>query len=156
MSVLLDGNPAPGKADESRVRPPLPVRPRRAGETRRPPTRARVVAGRGRAVVPSCTPRRVVPRWPWLAAVALVTGLVFTGLGVFAEGMSGAVPQQTATVTVGAGETLWDVARHYAPSADTGAVVARIRQLNDLGGATVVPGLPLTVPVDAQPVSAGR
>ncbi|TNC29238.1 LysM peptidoglycan-binding domain-containing protein [Amycolatopsis alkalitolerans] len=70
--------------------------------------------------------------------------------------MSGAVPERTATVTVGVGETLWDVAQEYAPSADTGAVVARIKQVNGLGDATVVPGLPLTVPVDSGPLGAGR
>ncbi|MTD53557.1 LysM peptidoglycan-binding domain-containing protein [Amycolatopsis sp. RM579] len=70
--------------------------------------------------------------------------------------MSGRVPEQTATVTVGAGETLWDMAREYAPSADADDVVARIRQLNSLGDTAVVPGLPLTVPVDAEPLVAGR
>lgn len=156
MSVLLDGSPDAGNIAEDRTRAQLPVRPRRPGETRRPPTRARVVAGRGRAPAPSCTPRRVVPRWPWLAAVALVVGLAVTGLGVFAQGMSGDVPARTATVTVGDGQTLWDVAREYAPSADADDVVARIEQLNNLGGNTVVPGLPLTVPVDAAPLGAGR
>jgi hypothetical protein len=91
-------------------------------------------------------------RWPWLAAIALAIGLIVTGLGVFAQGMSAAVPDRTATVTVGSGETLWDIARHYSPDADSDAVVARIRQLNGLGDATVVPGLPLTVPVEAEPV----
>ncbi|TVT17143.1 LysM peptidoglycan-binding domain-containing protein [Amycolatopsis acidiphila] len=70
--------------------------------------------------------------------------------------MSAAVPERTATVTVGSGETLWDVAHHYAPASDADAVVARIKQLNNFGDATVVPGLPLTVPVDAQPLGAGR
>jgi hypothetical protein len=115
-----------------------------------------VVAGRGRAAVPGCAPRRVAPRWPWLAGIALALGLFVTGLGVFAEGMSAAVPERTATVTVGAGETLWDVARHYAPGSDAGAVVARIKQLNNLGDAGVVPGLPLTVPVAAQSPGAAR
>ncbi len=97
-----------------------------------------------------------MPRWPWLAATALAVGLVVTGLGVFAEGVSGGVPDHTATVTVGAGQSLWDMAREYAPSADTDAVVARIKQLNGLGDATLVPGLPLTVPVDARPLGDGR
>ncbi|WP_166459402.1 LysM peptidoglycan-binding domain-containing protein [Amycolatopsis pithecellobii] len=156
MSVLLEGGPVTGPGMRKEVRPHLPVRPRGQGESRRPPGRARVVAGRGRRAVPDCAPRRLVPRWPWLAAIALTTGLIVTGLGVFAEGMSGRVPEQTATVTVGAGETLWDMAREYAPSADADDVVARIRQLNSLGDTAVVPGLPLTVPVDAEPLVAGR
>jgi hypothetical protein len=156
MSVLLDGSPGTGNVAQGRRRPQLPVRPRRPGETRRPPTRARVVAGRGRAPAPSCAPRRIMPRWPWLAAVALAVGLAVTGLGVFAQGMSGGVPERTATVTVGDGQNLWDVARQYAPDADPDAVVARIEQLNGLGDSTVVPGLPLTVPVDAAPLGAHR
>lgn len=156
MSVLLDGSPVTRNVAQGQTRPQLPVRPRRQGETRRPPTRARAVAGRGRAPVSTCTPRRIVPRWPWLAAIALVVGLAVTGLGVFAQGMSAAVPERTATVTVVDGQTLSDLARLYAPEADSDAVVARIKQLNDLGDGTVVPGLPLTVPVDAAPLDAGQ
>ncbi|WP_431874435.1 LysM peptidoglycan-binding domain-containing protein [Amycolatopsis sacchari] len=157
MAVLLDGSRIAGAPAEGRTRQEGPVRVRRhAGEMRRPPTRARVVAGRGRAAVPGCAPRRVSPRWPWLAGVAVAVALVVTGLGVFAQGMSHPVPSQTATVTVGEGQTLWDVAHEYAPASDADAVVAKIRELNGLGDAALVPGLPLTVPVDAAPVGASR
>ncbi|WP_166462815.1 hypothetical protein [Amycolatopsis acidicola] len=149
MSVLLDGDPVAGRVTEERPHVQRPVRPRRVGEARRPPTRARVVAGRRRAPVPACAPRKVAPRWPWLAALGIAVALVVTGLGVFAQGMAEPVPEQTATVTVGAGQSLWDVAHEYAPGADADAVVARIEQLNNLTDAVVVPGLPLTVPVDA-------
>ncbi|KAA9160007.1 hypothetical protein FPZ12_018725 [Amycolatopsis acidicola] len=81
--------------------------------------------------------------------MGIAVALVVTGLGVFAQGMAEPVPEQTATVTVGAGQSLWDVAHEYAPGADADAVVARIEQLNNLTDAVVVPGLPLTVPVDA-------
>ncbi|HVV08632.1 LysM peptidoglycan-binding domain-containing protein [Amycolatopsis sp.] len=149
MSVLLDGDPVTGHVTQERPHVHRPVRVRRPGETRRPPTRARVVAGRRRPQVPACAPRRVMPRWPWLAALAIAAALVITGLGVFAQGMSAAVPERTATVTVGQGQSLWDVARQYAPGSDADAVVARIEQLNSLSDAVVVPGLPLTVPVAA-------
>ncbi|HJQ48647.1 MAG TPA: hypothetical protein VJ870_20325 [Amycolatopsis sp.] len=146
MTVLLDSRP--GERDE--VRTPLRTR-RPVGEIRRPPTRAPRVAGRPRLIVASCRPRRVLPRWPWLAAAGLVVALLVTGLGVFADGMPGAaVPERTATVTVGSGRSLWDLAREYAPGADADAVVTRIRQLNGLGDAAVVSGLPLTVPIAAQ------
>lgn len=175
MSVLLDGSTtrrasvlhgaAPGgpvqpvETVETQERPRThrPVRARRpAGETRRPPTRARVVAGRGRPGAADCGPRHVLPRWPWLAAVAVVAALVITGLGVFAGEMSPPIPSRTATVTVGDGQTLWDVARQYAPSSDADDVVARIEQLNNLQGDTVFAGLPLTVPVDSAPPAAGQ
>jgi hypothetical protein len=150
MSVLLDGDPVAGHVTEGRVRATMPVRAKRpGGEPRRPPTRARVVAGRRRVPVPDCAPRSVPWRWRLLVLLALATGLVVGGLGLFAERMPDPVPDRTAIVTVGDGETLWEVARHYAPDADTSAVVARIRQINRLGDGTVVPGLPLTVPVEA-------
>ncbi|HKS48679.1 MAG TPA: LysM peptidoglycan-binding domain-containing protein [Amycolatopsis sp.] len=135
----------------------LPARSRRrAGEPRRPPTRGRVVAGRGRGFAPDCAPRRVPPRWPWLAAAAVAVGLIITGLGVFADGMSRAVPERTATASVGQGQTLWDLARQYAPDSDPAAVVARIRQLNGLGDAAVVPGQPLTVPAGSRAGGPGQ
>jgi len=149
MTVLLDGRPA--AREELRTTVP-PVRRRPAGEVRRPPTRVRYVAGHGRPAMAACRPRRVMPRWPWLAAVGIVVALVVTGLGVFANQMSdGAVPERAAVVTVSDGQSLWDVARQYAPEADADQVVARIQALNELDGTTVlVPGLPLTVPVGAE------
>lgn len=151
MSVLLDENQVTGHVT---ARPRMPVRARRrTGEPRRPPTRARIVAGRRRSPVPDCAPRRMSPRWPWLVAAAVAVGLIITGLGVFAEGMSGAVPERTATVSVGRGQTLWDLAREYSPGSDPEAVVVRIRQLNGLPDAVLVPGLPLTVPVESPAVA---
>ncbi|SDZ07822.1 LysM domain-containing protein [Amycolatopsis xylanica] len=134
-------------AAPERVAPPR-LRVRRLGETRRPPTRARVVAGRKAGAVAPCAPRRIAVRWPWLVALAVAAGLGVTGLGVLANGVSpSAVPEQTATVSVAPGETLSDIAARFAPGSETGAVVDRIKQLNDLQDAAIVPGLPLTVPV---------
>ncbi|GAA4528567.1 LysM peptidoglycan-binding domain-containing protein [Amycolatopsis samaneae] len=123
------------------------VRVRRA-EALRPPTRARVVAGRRAVPVGCATPRRRVIRWPWLAALAGASCLAITGLGLFAHGAPGAaVPARTAAVSVERGDTLSSLAERFAPSSDTGAVVARIKELNRLDDAVLVPGLPLTVPV---------
>ncbi|GLY66303.1 LysM peptidoglycan-binding domain-containing protein [Amycolatopsis taiwanensis] len=153
MSILADEDEIAARAA---TRPRTPVRARRrAGEPRRPPTRARVVAGRRPVPVAECAPRRVSPRWPWLAAVAVAIGLAVAGLGVFADGVSGGVPDRTATVLVGQGQTLTDLARQYAPDSDPAAVVARIRQLNGLGDAMPVSGQPLAVPVGVTEV-AGR
>jgi hypothetical protein len=89
-------------------------------------------------------------RWPWLAGLAVAVCLAITGLGLLAGGMATAeVPAETAVVSVAPGETLSDLADRFAPGSDTGAVVERIKQLNMLEDATLVPGLPLTVPVEA-------
>jgi len=145
--------PVPGGARVLRPRP-------RAGETRRPPTRARSVAGHGAAghgkAAVSCEPRRLPIQWPWLAALAVAACLVITGLGLLANSMASAeVPSRTATVSVSPGETLGDLAARFAPDSNSGAVVERIKQLNGLDDAVIVPGLPLTVPVQADLATAG-
>ena len=52
----------------------------------------------------------------------------------------------TRTVTVGPGETLWQIARDVRPNADPRETVARIQELNGLTTATVWAGQPLIVP----------
>jgi hypothetical protein len=87
-------------------------------------------------------------RWPWLAALAVASCLVVTGLGLLGGGGAAApVPATTATVSVGQGDTLSALASRFAPDSDTGAVVARIEELNRLDQPVLVPGLALTVPV---------
>ncbi|MEQ0564626.1 LysM peptidoglycan-binding domain-containing protein [Amycolatopsis sp. NEAU-NG30] len=130
--------------------PPRPVRLLRGrrGEVHRPPTRARVVAGRRPAGAPCAAPRRVPVRWPWLAALAVASCLVVTVLGLFPGGGAGApVPARTAVVSVEEGDTLSSLAARFAPDSEPGAVVARIKELNRLDGPVLVPGLALTVPV---------
>ncbi|WP_344855965.1 LysM peptidoglycan-binding domain-containing protein [Amycolatopsis ultiminotia] len=95
-------------------------------------------------------------RWPWLLAIAAAACLIVTGLGVFGAGVpGGAVPEQTASVSVRAGDTLSALAARFAPDADQAAVVDRIKTLNRLDDAVLVPGLPLTVPVAEGAPSAG-
>ncbi|MFD2418764.1 LysM peptidoglycan-binding domain-containing protein [Amycolatopsis pigmentata] len=147
MSVLVDEDQVTGQIG-SRARMPVRAR-RRAGEPRRPPGRARLVAGRRPLPRPGCAPRRVAPRWPWLAALAVTMALIITGLGVFSAAMTPSVPDRTATVFVARGQSLGELAREYAPDSDPAAVVARIRQLNRLDGDVLVPGMPLTVPVSS-------
>lgn len=81
-----------------------------------------------------------------LAAVAIVTLLVIVGLGWLGQRPDPAVPQQTAVVRVGAGETIWDVAARVAPQSDQRAVVDQIRKLNRLADSEVVPDQQLQVP----------
>ncbi|WP_328607768.1 LysM peptidoglycan-binding domain-containing protein [Amycolatopsis sp. NBC_00345] len=133
---------APGPSAPARV-----ARERR-GEPLRPPTRARVVAGRKGTAAACAEARRPAVRWPWLLAIAAAACLVVTALGVFGAGApGGAVPSRTASVSVEQGDTLSAIAARFAPDSDQDAVVTRIKQLNNLDGAVLTPGLPLTVPV---------
>lgn len=127
------GHPTPGP-----TRGPGPVRPARL---RRPP-----VLPRG-----SVTPDRVEPahrRALQVVIAGVVTLAVVCGLAVLGQVAAGgpAVPATTAVVQVGAGETVWDVARRVAPDAATPAVVQRIRELNGMAGSELRPGQQLTVP----------
>ncbi|UUV33865.1 LysM peptidoglycan-binding domain-containing protein [Amycolatopsis roodepoortensis] len=164
MSILADRGlvrpSSPRSVPAGVTRPVRVVRGGRA-EPLRPPTRARVVAGRRLGVAtasPACpAPRRLPLRWPSLAAMALLVAGVVTGLGLFLAGVPGAaVPERTTTVSVSTGDTLTELAARFAPGSDTGAVVAKIKELNSLEDAVLVPGLPLTVPVAAEVAEGGR
>ncbi|MFI6305642.1 LysM peptidoglycan-binding domain-containing protein [Amycolatopsis thailandensis] len=164
MSILADRGlvrpSSPGPVPAGVTRPVRVVRGRHA-EPLRPPTRARVVAGRRPGVAtssPACpAPRRLPLRWPSLVGMALLVAGVVTGLGLFLTGVPGAaVPEQTTTVSVSEGETLADLAARFAPGSDTGAVVDKIKELNSLEDAVLVPGLPLTVPVATGVAEGGR
>ncbi|WP_237439943.1 LysM peptidoglycan-binding domain-containing protein, partial [Amycolatopsis rubida] len=119
----------------------------RRGEPLRPPSRERVVAGR-RGGLACKTAARPSVRWPWLFAIAFAACLIVTGLGVFGAGVSsGPVPSRTASVSVQPGDSLGALAARFAPNADQGAVVERIKELNNLDDTALLPGMPLTVPV---------
>ena len=108
--------------------PPAPVPPAPA-----PPAAARLPAPRtGRMVA-------------LLATVAVTFGVV-AGLSRLGQSADPAIPERTAVIRVGAGETVWDVAARVAPRSDPRAVVERIRQLNGLTAAEVVPDQQLQVP----------
>ncbi|MGH3830056.1 MAG: LysM peptidoglycan-binding domain-containing protein [Pseudonocardiaceae bacterium] len=84
-------------------------------------------------------------------AAAAVTLAVVGGLGLIGQGWSGqgaspGIPAETTVTRVGAGETVWDVARRVAPQSDQPAVVERIRQLNGIAGSAIIPGQQLQVP----------
>ena len=75
-----------------------------------------------------------------------VTLAVVGGLGWIGQGAPPRVPANTVVVEVGAGETIWDIARRVAPRSDQRAVVERIRQLNQIVGSAVSPGQRVRVP----------
>jgi LysM repeat protein len=81
-----------------------------------------------------------------VVAAAIVTLTVIGGLGWIGQSPSPGIPAETAVIQVGAGETVWDVARRIAPQSDQRAVVERIQQLNGLMGSAILPGQRLQVP----------
>jgi hypothetical protein len=89
--------------------------------------------------------RRMVAQFVLLV---LATAVVVGGLGLLADGVRAArVPAATGMVQVHAGESIWQVARRAAPSADPGAVAARIVELNDLASPSVRDGQVLVSPI---------
>jgi hypothetical protein len=121
-------------------------RPRPAAPVPVPPLRGPVwvPAGEGHAAEPAVwTPVRSSLL---IAMVALVLGMLLSVLGWGGSSSSSELPATTSMVRVGAGETLWDVARRVAPHADQQAVVDRIRTLNGLVSSAVQPGQQLRVP----------
>ncbi len=118
-------------SDARPMRPAALTRPLPAPPAPVPPI---VAPARGRR--PAC-----------LVAVATVTLAVAAGLGFIGQGTAtSGIPAETAVVRVGAGETVWDVARRVAPQSDQRAVVDRIRQLNGVVGSAVAPDQELLVP----------
>jgi hypothetical protein len=81
-----------------------------------------------------------------VVAAATVTVAIVGGLGWIGQGASPGIPAETAVIRVGAGETLWDVARRVAPQSDQRALVHRIRELNGIVGSAIEPGQRLQVP----------
>ncbi len=80
-----------------------------------------------------------------LLAVVVLTGRISAEAGPAGS----AVDPVASVVVVQQGESLWQIARRIAPASDPRAVVTAIRELNDLGVRTVVPGQSLVVPAYA-------
>jgi hypothetical protein len=79
-------------------------------------------------------------------AGVVVLAVVWVALVINMRDSGPAIPAATTVVRVGAGETVWDVARRAVPGTPVAAVVQRIRELNGLDGSTVHAGQPLVVP----------
>jgi hypothetical protein len=148
--VLADVRPVPPAALISRLSaPPAPVPPFvPSADDQRTASSAR-----GRAFASAVgtaetvhSPARRTGRGARLVAAATVTLAVVGGLGWIEQGAYPRSPTNTVVVQVGAGETLWDVARRVAPRSDQRAVVKWIRQLNQIVGSAISPGQRLQVP----------
>jgi hypothetical protein len=138
---------APSPAGPGRVRRPGRggYRPVRRASAARPmavrPARASVVSAR----VPAGAGRRAVAA---VVLTAVASAAAVFGLGLLADAAREArVPSTVGTVQVRGEESLWQVARRAAPSADPGAVAARIVELNDLGSPSVQAGQVLLSPI---------
>lgn len=111
---------------------------------RRRPSPARVpsISGPPRAVRVTARGRVVV------LLVVLVAALTIFALRSAPAASTDVVHHpRTVTVVVAPGETVWDIARRFAPNADPRAVVAEIEELNALADAgSIRVGQPLAVP----------
>ncbi|WP_331533521.1 LysM peptidoglycan-binding domain-containing protein [Pseudonocardia sp.] len=129
----------------------------RAGSVRcsPPPARPRSSAARPVSVRPA--PRPLAARSATrpggarsvalLLLVAFAAAAVVAGLGLLGSAVrAGRVPEATTVVRVAPAESIWQVARRVAPSADPGDVAARIVELNQLGSPSVRAGQQLVSP----------
>ena len=85
----------------------------------------------------------------FLCASSLLAGAVI-GSGQWAGASDstgpGDVGPATAVVVVQPGESLWSIAQAVAPGADPRETVLRLRELNGMASAVVVPGQSIVVP----------
>ncbi len=95
------------------------------------------------------TPLRLTGRGRLVLVVALLalTFGVLTLLGAPAASTSRVRHVPARTVVVKPGQTLWDIARAVAPQSDPRDEIAKIVDLNSLGGSGAIrPGQPLDIP----------
>ena len=81
----------------------------------------------------------------------LVLGALVIGAGQVADASAGSAQGSVsigapASVVVQSGQTLWGIAQEVAPGHDPRLVISQIRDLNDLGTRSIVPGQELVVP----------
>jgi predicted Zn-dependent protease len=73
--------------------------------------------------------------------VALTAGFLLASGSVATE-----TPEATEVVTVGTGDTLWDIAAERPDDGDVLDMVGHIKELNDLDSGTLMAGQKLRVP----------
>ncbi len=134
-------------------------RQRRTGHPAAPQSLRRTPGGRipggripsGHILSDRCTEAsHAEDRMSWTAAVAgvVATALVVVGLIAVANLRAGSLDTAPVpgTAIVQQGETLSDVAARVAPNTAVQQVVDRMIELNDMGGASVLPGQQLLTP----------
>ena len=92
-------------------------------------------------------PARLTRRGRAVVVLAVLLALVVAGFTLGRVSSQAAGPAKPLpTVTVHAGETLWDIAARVAPHADRRALVLQIEALNGLTGGRVEVGRQLRLP----------
>jgi hypothetical protein len=95
--------------------------------------------------------RPITPATTVLLALVAAAFTVWLGLIAQSGGVVGTptekIPSRLAVVQVHSGESLQQVAQRVAPDAPVAQVVQRIRELNDLGSASLDPGQTLIAPM---------
>jgi Tfp pilus assembly protein FimV len=92
-------------------------------------------------------PARLTRRGRAVVVLLALALLVLAGFTLGRVSSQAAAPSRPLpTVTVHAGETLWDIAGRVAPHADRRALVLQIEQLNHLAGGGLVAGQQLRLP----------
>jgi LysM repeat protein len=77
-----------------------------------------------------------------LAMLVVLTAFVLlSGVSVATD-----TPEATEVVTVGTGDTLWDIAAEHAGDGEVLEMIAHIKDLNDLDSGTLMAGQQLRVP----------
>jgi len=108
---------------------------------------AHAVSVRSVSARPRVSPARLTRRGRVVVVLAMLALLVLAGFTLGrvssqAAGLSKPLP----TVTVHAGETLWQIAARVAPHADRRALVMQLEALNHLHDGRVVAGQQLRLP----------
>lgn len=81
------------------------------------------------------------------AAAGFLSLVVVLSGQVTADAGSASAGPATGTFVVQAGDSLWSIAQQVAPAADPRETIARIRDLNGMRSATVIPGQSVVVPI---------
>ncbi|GKU79351.1 LysM peptidoglycan-binding domain-containing protein [Paenibacillus sp. L3-i20] len=96
------------------------------------------------------TASRLIKRKEFKFIVSIMVAvLIFTSFLLIAIDASGTEPLklEEKIVTVGSGDTLWDIASlHAMKGDDIGYIVYKIKNRNDLSTVTIVPGQKLIIP----------
>lgn len=90
-----------------------------------------------------------------LLVVAVAVGAATATRAVIARAGASVSPQVEVSVVVSSGETLWDLARRYAPAgADRSVWVTQVAERNDVDPGSLRPGASLVVPLEGASVTA--
>lgn len=120
---------------------------------------ARLVSAPHPVDAQSCEPRPANRSIGWLVLVGALACLTVVGLGwaLFGGPDTASTSTRTVVVQVHQGESLWNVARRLAPSAQPATEVAAIRKLNSLDVDSVLyPGELLQVPTNLSTADAAK